>query len=126
MLRRRWIVVGVVCAGLGLGIALLTTDSVDKRPERHLAKSFLLTSSAIAERFGAPVTVSYTPAGSAVSFHRDRTEGRYRFTVAGTRESGTVRVHWQSSGSDESFEVDLVELLRGGDKPEVVWQKERP
>ena len=126
MQKRTLLIIGLVCIVIGIVVAFFVSATVDQRPEKELSKIFLQSSQIIGDLFGQPLTIAYKPEGSGVSFFGDgKLEGKYRFVVKGSKESGIVKVLWRSE-SKENFQVDRVELLKRGAKPELIWQKALP
>lgn len=108
---------------LGVAAGIVAEFTLNRRPEPELARSFLLSQKEIVEEFGRPLSVSFKREGQRVSFsiYSRRVEGACRFNVRGSKRSGTVTVLWRNERSGDGFTVTKVEVLRRGEKPEVIW-----
>lgn len=120
MSKQSWIFHGIICVFFGAAIALLVSKLIEERPERELARLFLLSNSVVLERFGDPITVAGASTGASVAFHADKTTGRFRYFVDGAKTSGWVRVQWMNS-ADHGFRVDGIDLLNSPEKPIGLW-----
>jgi len=107
------LIIVLSCIVVGIFVAFLISGVLNQRPEIELSKKFLVTCKPIADYFGQPLTISYKSEGAKIffSFSDKSVEGRYRFAVSGSKESGMVEVSWRS-GDDNYFQVKRVELLR--------------
>lgn len=121
MPRKAWILLSCVCIGLGAVIAILVYKLIEERPEKVLIQTFLLSSPEVVERFGAPLSVTYTPEGAAVEFHADKVRGKYRFAISGSKISGVVRVHWITD-VNHACRVESIDLLNSPEVPERIWE----
>ncbi len=122
MSKKAWILLGLVCLGFGVVIAVLVSKLIESRPERGMVQSFLLSNASVAERFGQSITVTYTPEGSSVEYHSGKTAGKYRFEIIGSKTSGMLRVQW-TTDAEHGFRVERIDLLNPQEVPENIWQE---
>jgi len=121
------IIICLIAAIIGISGAIVASFVIDRRPEWELAKTFLLSSEIISDRFGEPLTISDSSESAKVSFPtKGGIEGRFRFIVRGSKESGKLDVFWHNeTESDDGFQVVLIELLKkSGAKPDILWEGE--
>jgi hypothetical protein len=122
MSKKAWIFLGLVCIGFGVVIAALVSKLIENRPEQGMAQTFLLSNQEVAERFGVPITATYTSEGSSVEYHPGKMAGKYRFEIGGSISSGVLRVQWTSDG-EHGFRVETIDLLNPPEVPERIWQE---
>ena len=120
MAIKPFLILGLVCTVFGIGITFIATKGLDDRPEKEMVRSFLLSNSTVVDRFGSPITVTYTQQGASVSYGAYGIAGRYRFRIDGSNMSGVVEIQW-ANHPEHGFWVDSIELLNPPEKPEHLW-----